>query len=96
MLVLVTSEKTLGLNLGGSATGELLVEVDDTLHADGIGGSANSLELVRMLAGVLPVFQIVMKSDSRFPVGADIAGLFRRVARSCGLRDILRSRRYGN
>ena len=44
VLGLVSAEKTGGLDLRGGATGELLVEVDDTLHADSIGGGANRLE----------------------------------------------------
>lgn len=33
----VTTENAGGLGLGSRATGELLVEVDDALHADGVG-----------------------------------------------------------
>lgn len=40
---LVAAEKTGGLDLGGRAPGELLVKVDDALHAEGIGGGTNSL-----------------------------------------------------
>ena len=43
VLLCVASEKTLGLRLGSWATGQLLVEVDDLLHADGIGGRADGL-----------------------------------------------------
>ena len=43
VLLLVATEKTLGLNLRSSTTGELLVEAHDLLHADGIGGGADSL-----------------------------------------------------
>ena len=43
VLVLVTTDEALGLDLGGGATGKLLVEVDDALHADGIGGGADGL-----------------------------------------------------
>lgn len=44
MLGLVATEKTLGLNLGGGATGELLVETDDALHAQSIGGGTDGLK----------------------------------------------------
>lgn len=44
MLGLVAAEKTLGLNLGGGATGELLVETDDALHAQGIGSGSDRLK----------------------------------------------------
>ena len=40
---LVASEKTGGLHLRSGAPGELLVEVDNALHAKGIRGGANSL-----------------------------------------------------
>lgn len=43
VLLLVASEKTLGLGLGSWATGQLLVEAHDLLHADSIGGGADSL-----------------------------------------------------
>lgn len=41
--LLVTAEEALGLGLGSRAAGELLVEADDLLHADGIGGGTNGL-----------------------------------------------------
>lgn len=40
---LVTAEETLALNLRGGTTGKLLVEADDTLHAQCVGSAANSL-----------------------------------------------------
>ena len=43
VLLLVASQKTLGLNLGSRATGELLVKVHDLLHANGIGRRADGL-----------------------------------------------------
>lgn len=43
MLGLVAAEKTGGLNLGGGASGKLFVEADNTLHTEGIGGSAKCL-----------------------------------------------------
>lgn len=43
MLGLVAAEEALSLNLGGSTTGELLVERNDALHAQGIGSSTKSL-----------------------------------------------------
>ena len=43
MLLRIASEKALGLGLGSWATGQLLVEAHNLLHADGIGRGANSL-----------------------------------------------------
>ena len=43
VLGLVSTEKTRGLDLGSGTPGKLLVEADDTLHANGIGSSADSL-----------------------------------------------------
>lgn len=43
VLGLVSAKETSGLNLGSRASGELLVEVDDTLHADSIRGGTESL-----------------------------------------------------
>ena len=43
VLSLVFAENAGGLDLGSRATGELLVEVDDTLHADSVRGSTNGL-----------------------------------------------------
>jgi hypothetical protein len=43
VLGLVASEETLGLDLGGGAAGELLVEAHDLLHADSIGRGADCL-----------------------------------------------------
>ena len=43
VLGLVSAEKTGGLDLGGRSTGQLLVEVDDTLHAQSIRVGANCL-----------------------------------------------------
>lgn len=43
VLGLVSAEETLSLDLGGGTSGELLVEADDTLHADSIRSSANGL-----------------------------------------------------
>lgn len=43
VLGLVTAEETLSLDLGGGTTGKLLVEADDTLHAQSVGSSTNSL-----------------------------------------------------
>jgi hypothetical protein len=43
VLCLVTAEETLGLDLGGSATGKFLVEADNSLHAKSIGSTANRL-----------------------------------------------------
>lgn len=43
VLGLVFAENAGGLDLGSSATGKLLVEVDDTLHADSVRGSTNGL-----------------------------------------------------
>ena len=41
--LLVAAEESLGLGLGGSAARQLLVEAHDLLHADSIGGGADSL-----------------------------------------------------
>jgi len=41
--VLVSLNEALGLGGRGRATGELLVESNDPLHARGIGGTANGL-----------------------------------------------------
>ena len=46
MLGLVLAEEALCLDLRGRSSGKLLVEVDNTLHADGIGSSADSLFLM--------------------------------------------------
>jgi hypothetical protein len=43
VLGLVSAEETLSLDLGGGTSGELLVEADDTLHADSIRSGANGL-----------------------------------------------------
>ena len=43
VLLLVLAEDAGGLDLGGGTSGELLVEADDTLHADSIRSSANGL-----------------------------------------------------
>lgn len=43
--VLVSLNKALGLGSRGRATRELLVESDDPLHARGISGTANGLEI---------------------------------------------------
>ena len=43
VLGLVFAEKAGGLDLGSRATGELFVEVDDTLHAHSVRGSTNGL-----------------------------------------------------
>ena len=40
---LVAAEETLGLDLRGGATRKLLVEADDTLHAQSVGSTTNSL-----------------------------------------------------
>lgn len=45
MLSLVSTEEASGLDLGSCAPGEFLVEADDTLHADGIRGRTNSLDI---------------------------------------------------
>jgi len=41
--VLVSLDEALGLGSRGRATGELLVESNNPLHARGIGGTANGL-----------------------------------------------------
>jgi hypothetical protein len=43
VLGLVSAEETLSLDLGGGTSRKLLVETDDTLHADGIRSGANGL-----------------------------------------------------
>lgn len=43
VLGLVAASNAGGLDLRGGATGKLLVEVDDALHAESIRGSANGL-----------------------------------------------------
>lgn len=43
VLGLVSAEETLSLDLGGGTSGKLLVEADDTLHADSIRSGANGL-----------------------------------------------------
>ena len=43
MLGLVSPEKTSSLGLGSGSPGKFLVEIDDTLHLDGIRCSAKSL-----------------------------------------------------
>ena len=45
MLGLVPAEEAGRLDFGGGASRELLVETDDTLHADGIGSGADGLSL---------------------------------------------------
>ena len=45
VLLLVAAEEALGLDGRGRAPGELLVKVDDTLHAQGIGSRSNSLKV---------------------------------------------------
>lgn len=39
----VAAEDASGLSLGGGTTGELLVEVDNALHANGVGVRAKGL-----------------------------------------------------
>lgn len=46
VLGLVSTEKAGGLDCGSGTTGELLVEVDDALHAECVGGSTNGLHPV--------------------------------------------------
>ena len=46
MLGLVSAENAGGLDRGSGTTGELLVEVDDALHAKGVRGSTNGLRPV--------------------------------------------------
>lgn len=45
VLGLVATEKTGGLDLGSGTPRKLLVEADDTLHADGIRSSADGLSV---------------------------------------------------
>lgn len=44
---LVATEETLGLDFGGGTTGELLVEADDSLHAQSVRSSANGLSITQ-------------------------------------------------
>lgn len=44
VLMLVLPEDARGLDLRGGASGQLLVELDDALHAQGVGGSTNGLD----------------------------------------------------
>lgn len=46
VLGLVSTEEAGGLDRGSGTTGELLVEVDDALHAEGVRGSTNGLHPV--------------------------------------------------
>lgn len=55
VLGLVSAEEALGLDLGGRTTGKFLVEADDTLHAQGIGSSANCLS--RELSAFSPMIR---------------------------------------
>lgn len=50
VLGLVSAEETLGLDLGSGTSGKLLVEADDTLHADSIRSGANGLCLIEILS----------------------------------------------
>jgi len=50
VLGLVLAPEALGLVLGSGTTGELLVEGDDALHGDSIGGTANGLRFPSKLA----------------------------------------------
>lgn len=45
VLRLVAAQDTGSLDLGGRASGQLLVEVDDALHCDSIGVGAESLNI---------------------------------------------------
>jgi hypothetical protein len=45
VLCLVTAQQAGWLDLGGWASGKLLVEVDDALHADSIRRSTNGLSI---------------------------------------------------
>lgn len=53
VLGLVSAQNAGGLDVGGGATGKLLVEVDDALHGDAIGVGANRLLLVKLVAPFL-------------------------------------------
>lgn len=48
MLGLVCAEETGRLDLGGRASGELLVEADDSLQPDGIGVHADGLGIIAL------------------------------------------------
>lgn len=66
VLGLVSAEETLGLDLGSGTSGKLLVEADDTLHADSIRSGANGLCLIEFCQPV--EFPIII--DSRVSIAA--------------------------
>lgn len=65
VLGLVSAEDAGGLDRGSGTTGELLVEVDDALHAKGVRGSTN---------GLRPVSQQFFRSSVVLPVAILVLG----------------------
>lgn len=49
MLGLISAEEAGGLDIGSRSPGEFLVEVDNSLHLDRVGGSTNGLRLVSVI-----------------------------------------------
>ena len=67
VLSLVATEEAAGLDLGGGASGELLVEADDALHAEGVGGGADGLTAVKNLVSITVPEEIIFGSLCRVP-----------------------------
>lgn len=68
VLLLVPAEEALGLRLGSRATGELAVEVDHSLHADGICCSTKTLLIPvvsRLLSPPSFVSPLILRSPPR-------------------------------
>ena len=65
VLGLVSAEDAGGLDRGSGTTGELLVEVDDALHAKGVRGSTN---------GLRPVSRQFFRSSVVLPVAILVLG----------------------
>ena len=68
VLGLVSAEETLGLDLGGSTSGELLVEGNDALHANSIRSGANRLYHHSSAANsIIITIHPIPSSDRRIP-----------------------------
>lgn len=84
MLGLVPTEDTSGLDLGSRSSGQLLVEVDNALHRDGIGVGAdrlffhqppNSESDCRLILSHIAVLAQPAFSEARHPLATPRSGI---------------------